>query len=91
MLIAFGALRWTHSSKQIKDLLNAEKELGIWRTKIEELEGEIRYYGNQVALSTLNISLYEKEIRAPSVITEANSTKAVAVMVNLKRMNRGSR
>ncbi|HMC65371.1 MAG TPA: DUF4349 domain-containing protein, partial [Gemmataceae bacterium] len=55
---------------EIKDLLAAEKELGIWRTRIEEFEGELRYYANLVALSTLTITLYEKEIRAPFAITE---------------------
>jgi len=57
---------------EVKDLVAAERELGNWRTKIEEMEGEIRYYNNQVSLSTLTISLYEKEIRAPSalVVTE---------------------
>ena len=48
----------------IKQLLEAEKELGVWRTKIEEFEGEIRYYSNLVSLSTLTITLAEKEIRA---------------------------
>ena len=47
---------------EIKQLLEAEKELGVWRTKIEEFEGEIRYYGNQVSLSKLTITLAEKEI-----------------------------
>jgi glycine cleavage system regulatory protein len=55
---------------EIKDLLQAEKELGIWRTKIEELEGELRYYGNLVALSTLTITLYEREIRAPFAVVQ---------------------
>src|SRR6202035_4409931 len=55
---------------EIKDLLNAEKELGVWRTRIEEFEGELRYYANMVALSTLNILLYEKEIRAPYATVE---------------------
>jgi Flp pilus assembly protein CpaB len=55
---------------EIKDLLAAEKELGIWRTKIEEFEGELRYYANQVALSTLTITLAEKEIRAPFAVIE---------------------
>ncbi len=50
---------------EIKDLLNVEKELGVWRTKIEEMEGELRFMGQQVALSTLTISISEKEIRAP--------------------------
>lgn len=55
---------------EIKDLLLAEKELGVWRTKIEEYEGELRYYSQLVALSTLNISIYEKEIRSPAALTE---------------------
>src|SRR5207247_2011259 len=46
---------------EIKDLLLAEKELGVWRTKIEEYEGEKRYYDNLVSLSTLTITLVEKE------------------------------
>jgi hypothetical protein len=54
----------------IKDLVQAEKELGVWRTKIEELEGEIRYYSNQIALSTLTINLYEKEISSPFSVVE---------------------
>src|SRR5262249_5628881 len=55
---------------EIKDLLAAEKELGVWRTRIEEFEGEKRYYDNLVSLSTLTITLSEKELRAPAVITE---------------------
>jgi hypothetical protein len=55
---------------EIKDLLAAEKELGNWRTRIEKIEGELRYYANQVALSTLTITLYEKEITAPFAIIE---------------------
>jgi len=55
---------------EIKDLLQAEKELGVWRTKIEEIEGELRYYGNLVSLSTLTITLYEKEILAPFAVVE---------------------
>jgi len=50
---------------EIKDLLAAEKELGVWRTKIEQLTGEMRYYNNLVSLSTLTITLTEKEIRTP--------------------------
>ncbi|MBI3466272.1 MAG: DUF4349 domain-containing protein [Planctomycetes bacterium] len=55
---------------EIKDLLQAEKELGVWRTKIEEMEGELRYYNNLIALSTLTLTLYEKEIRSPAAVTE---------------------
>jgi Domain of unknown function (DUF4349)/Putative zinc-finger len=55
---------------QVKDLVLAEKELGNWRTKVEELEGELRFYAHQVALSTLTINLTEKEIRQAAVVTE---------------------
>jgi hypothetical protein len=60
---------------EIKDLVAAERELGVWRTKIEEMEGELRYYANQVALSTLTISLYEKEILAPTALVVAESVR----------------
>ncbi len=55
---------------EIKDLLLAEKELGEWRTKIESYEGEKRYYDSQVGLSTLTVTLMEKEIRAPFAVTQ---------------------
>lgn len=60
---------------QIKDLLAAEKELGEWRTRIEQSEGEIRYYNNLVSLSTLTITLSEKEIRSPFGITETEKVQ----------------
>ncbi|HEV8606322.1 MAG TPA: DUF4349 domain-containing protein [Tepidisphaeraceae bacterium] len=48
---------------EIKDLLAAEKELGVYRNKIEKLEGEIRYYNNLVSFSTLSITSVERDIR----------------------------
>jgi hypothetical protein len=60
---------------QIKDLLAAEKELGVWREKIEAIEGEKRYLDNQVSLSTLVVSLYEKDIRTPASATEAEQVQ----------------
>ena len=61
---------------EIKQLLEAEKELGVWRTKIEEFEGEIRYYANLAALSTLTITLTEREIKAAATITEREVVQA---------------
>jgi hypothetical protein len=61
---------------EIKDLIAAERELGVWRTKIEEIEGELRYYANLVGLSTLTISLTEKEIRAAAAVTENEKVQA---------------
>jgi hypothetical protein len=56
---------------EIKDLVAAEKELGVWNTKIEEIEGELRYYQNLVSLSTLTINLTEKEIRTAAAVRES--------------------
>ena len=56
---------------EIKQLLDAEKELGVWRTKIEEMEGEKRYFDNLAALSNLTITLAEKEIKAAAGVTES--------------------
>jgi anti-sigma factor RsiW len=61
---------------EIKQLLEAEKELGVWRTKIEEFEGEIRYYANQVSLSTLTITLAEKDVRAAADVVESERVSA---------------
>lgn len=61
---------------EIKDLLVAEKELGVWRTRIEEIEGELRYYSNLAALSTLTVTLAEKEIRAAVGISESERVQA---------------
>ena len=60
----------------IKDLLQVEKDLGTYRTKIEKIEGELRYYSNLVSLSTLSITLQEKEIRAAASYTETEQVKA---------------
>ncbi len=60
---------------QIKDLLAAEKQLGEYREKIETLEGEIRYYNNLVSLSTLTVSLYERDIKTPTFASEFEQVK----------------
>jgi archaellum component FlaC len=61
---------------EVKDLIEAEKQLGTYREKIEKLEGEIRYYNNMVSLSTLNITAAEKAISSPATVqvTENVST-----------------
>ncbi|MBX9624161.1 MAG: DUF4349 domain-containing protein [Gemmataceae bacterium] len=61
---------------EIKQLLEAERELGVWRTKIEEAEGELRYYANLAALSTLTITLAEKEARAAAGLAETERVQA---------------
>jgi hypothetical protein len=61
---------------EIKQLLEAEKELGVWRTKIEEIEGELRYFSNLASLSTLTIQLTEKEFKAAAAVTESERISA---------------
>jgi hypothetical protein len=61
---------------EIKDLVLAEKELGVWHTKIEEIEGELRYYGNLISMSTLTINLSEKEIRVAASVAESERVQA---------------
>ncbi len=73
---------------QIKDLLAAEKELGVWRTQIESLEGELRYYGNQAAYSTLTIKLYEKNIRSAASITESERVQAGLEVEDVEKAHR---
>jgi hypothetical protein len=61
---------------EIKDLVAAEKELGVWRTRVEEIEGELRYYGSLIALSTLTVNLTEKDIRTAAAIDERERVHA---------------
>jgi hypothetical protein len=50
---------------EVKDLIEAEKQYGVYREKSEKLEGEIRYYNSLISLSTLSITAMEKDIRTP--------------------------
>jgi len=60
----------------IKDLLAAEKELGTWREKIEKYEGEKRYFDNLISLSTLAITLQERDIKAATGAIETETISA---------------
>lgn len=55
---------------EVKDLLAAERELATWRTKIEKITGQMNFFDNQVAMATLSITAYEKDIRTPAVTTQ---------------------
>jgi anti-sigma factor RsiW len=72
----------------IKDLLTAEKELGVWREKIETLEGEIRFYNNLISLSTLTITLIEREISSAFGITE---TERVQMGIEVEDVDKAQR
>jgi hypothetical protein len=60
---------------QVKDLLAAEKEAGVWREKVEKVTGEINYYNNLISLSTLQISLAERDIRQAALATERETVE----------------
>jgi hypothetical protein len=57
----------------IKDLLAAENELGTWRTKIEKIEGELRYMNGQIGLSTLAVTLAERDLRQAAATVETET------------------
>lgn len=67
----------------VKDLLEAEKQLGVWREKIEQLEGEIRYYNNLISLSTLSVTLYERDIKNPAFASE---TETIAMSLETEKV-----
>ena len=68
----------------IKDLLEAEKQLGVWREKIEQIEGEKRYLDNLISLSTLTVELYEKDIKTPATASE---TEQVTMAVETEQVD----
>lgn len=70
---------------EVKDLVAAEKELGEWRTKIESLEGELRYVSNQVAYSTVTLSLAEKDIKAAATAVQTEEVNAAVEAADVSR------
>src|SRR5258706_7786598 len=61
---------------EVKDMVGSEKQLAIYREKIEQVEGELRYYNNLVSLSTLNVTLFERDIKTPTAAFETESVNA---------------
>ena len=51
---------------EVKDLLEVEKELAKVRERVERITGELKYYTDQITLSTISLILSEKDIEAPS-------------------------
>lgn len=64
---------------QIKDLVDAEKNLGVAQEKVEQLTGELNYYASQVALSTLTLTLAERDIRTPASASEMETVTMTVV------------
>ncbi|HUB27208.1 MAG TPA: DUF4349 domain-containing protein [Tepidisphaeraceae bacterium] len=72
---------------QIKDLLAAENELGQWREKDETLQGQINYYNNQISLSTLTVTLTEKDIGQASEATETRTVSAGLEVEDVRKVH----
>ncbi len=68
---------------EVKDLVEAEKQLGVYRVRIETLEGQERYYNNLVGMATLTITAYEKDI---AKATAASEQELVSVSVETEEV-----
>ena len=56
---------------QVKDLVAAEREVGVWREKVEKVTGEINYYNSlDFALPTPGWTLEERDIRRAALASE---------------------
>lgn len=47
------------SAKNVKEVLEVEKELGALREEIESAEGKLKYLQNQVSFSTIAVTIYK--------------------------------
>jgi hypothetical protein len=54
----------------VKQLVEAETRLSENRQQMEQIVGELRYYDNLVAMATLTVSAYEKDIRQAAAVVE---------------------
>jgi hypothetical protein len=72
---------------QIKELLAAENELGDWRAKDEKIQGEINYDNNQIALSTLTVTLTEKDLGQAAVASETRTVSAGLEVEDVRRVH----
>ncbi|PRX18523.1 uncharacterized protein DUF4349 [Orenia metallireducens] len=54
-------LELLNKAKDVKDILEVERELNRVRTNIEQLERSIKYYDNQVSLATIRVNISEPE------------------------------
>ncbi|HVT89101.1 MAG TPA: DUF4349 domain-containing protein [Tepidisphaeraceae bacterium] len=61
---------------RVADLLQAERELGTWRTKIETITGQLNYFNNLISMATLTINAYEKDIRTAASAKQTEEINA---------------
>ncbi|MFH1227011.1 MAG: DUF4349 domain-containing protein [Planctomycetota bacterium] len=61
----------------VKDFLEVEKELANTREKIEQIQGEIKYYDSLVSLSTIRLVITEKDIAKPFEFVQTQSANLI--------------
>lgn len=75
-------------AKQVKDILEVERELGRVNETIEQLKGRIKYLDRQVDLSTITVNYYEPKAITPEQPSLMNKFKqtikaAIEAFVNV--------
>ena len=59
-----------NQAAKLSDLVQVERELGRAITELEQMEGERRFLDNQIAMSTINVSLYHAPIAGPGGVLD---------------------
>lgn len=49
-----------NKAKTVEDVLNAEDKIRVIQEEIEAAEGRLKYLSNQVSLSTINLTIYQR-------------------------------
>jgi hypothetical protein len=65
---------------EVKDFLEIEKELANVREKVEQIQGQLKYFDNMISLATIHLELMEKDMGTPvEYIQTQSANMAVAV------------
>jgi len=62
-------------AKTVGEVLSVQEKLGEVREKIEQIQGRLKYYDYNIALSTVNVSLYEgnRPASTPWIVEELSA------------------
>lgn len=73
-----------NKAKTVQDVLLAEEQIRVIQEEIESKEGRLRFLKDQVAMSTLNLEIYQQIAyqREPDVFTESFWSKLLAGLKN---------
>lgn len=71
-------------TKEVKDILAVEKEISRVHAEVESMQGQLRLWDNQVALTTIYITIFEREDYVPP---QAHSFGTVVGETFMKSIN----